>query len=263
MISKIAKDSSLEAFHFVLIRGLTRGNIHWQDFYPQLQSRFPKSEFTLLELAGNGNRTEEASWSTVLEACEDLRAQLAASSIKKPLVLVAISLGGMVALEWLARYPEEIQKAFILNTSSRLSSFFSRLRPKNYLPMAQALSTKNPFRRESLILDMTTRTLSFQRQQELAEIFAKVPPTTIGNFFKQASSAARYQPPDRLPADKLHFLVGVQDELVDSQCSKHLIEKYQASSSWHPEAGHDLGLDAPNWLCDEIASCLKSEPKSS
>lgn len=248
--------SDTSHIHFVFLRGLVRGNIHWGPTLQVFKDRFPEAQFETLEMAGNGLRTSEPSFSSVEGACDDLRSQCKSLKSGNQIVLIAISLGGMVALNWLSRFPNEIQKAFLLNTSSRLSPFYKRMKPKNYWPILTALQSNNRLEQEMAVLNITTRLLTFEEKQAYAKTFAEQKMPSKANFALQLKSAAAYLPPDDLISTKAHFLVGLKDQLADSDCSKVLIEKYQCGSSWHSEAGHDLGLDAADWLAQEVKANL-------
>ena len=61
------------------------------------------------------------------------RHELLTRGIKPPYKLLAMSLGGMVATSWAQRYPIEIGRLVLINTSTRpFSSLTDRLRPTNW-----------------------------------------------------------------------------------------------------------------------------------
>jgi pimeloyl-ACP methyl ester carboxylesterase len=47
-------------------------------------------------------------------------------------------------------------------------------------------------------------------------------------------------------------LVGARDTFVDPRCSAALAGWLGVTPSIHPDAGHDLTLDAPAWVVDQI-----------
>ncbi|MCP5246525.1 MAG: hypothetical protein H6937_11505 [Burkholderiales bacterium] len=63
---------------------------------------------------------------TVSGMTEALRKQIA---IRQKLKLISISMGGMIAVDWITRYPEEVEAAVVINSSiGQLSPSYHRLR---------------------------------------------------------------------------------------------------------------------------------------
>jgi len=52
----------------------------------------------------------------------------------------------------------------------------------------------------------------------------------------------------------LLLLAGVGDELVDPVCSRRLAEQWGVELRLHPSAGHDLPLDAADWVIAQVAA---------
>jgi pimeloyl-ACP methyl ester carboxylesterase len=127
---------------WVLLRGLTREARHWGDFADQLARALQGSaqetiQVLALDLPGNGVFHKEASPTSVTAMADFARAQLLVRGLPPPYHLVAMSLGGMVAADWVRRYPDEVDRLVLINTSMRpLGSVTERLRPGNWLPLA-------------------------------------------------------------------------------------------------------------------------------
>ena len=239
---------------WVLIRGLARNSQHWGEFDRKLQERFPEDDFEKLDLAGNGFEAHRQSFLTIEENVEDLRRRSRFLNEGRKLSLCSISMGSMIALLWAQKYPDEIEAVVVMNSSSRSHSrFFERLRPRNYVRfLKMAFDGRDLFRREKDVLEMTT-----QKRQDLEEIaarHAKYPPTSIGNFFRQLWAASHFHFPENPVRAPVLFLAGGQDQLVHYVCTQRLAHAWQSECHIHPTAGHDLPLDAPDWIIERLLS---------
>ena len=58
--------------------------------------------------------------------------------------------------------------------------------------------------------------------------------------------------PKELKCNSL-ILSGAKDTLCDPECSQIIANLYNSKSAVHPNAGHDLTLDDPQWLASTIA----------
>ncbi|MGR9044440.1 MAG: alpha/beta fold hydrolase, partial [Gammaproteobacteria bacterium] len=237
----------------LLLRGLLREQRHWGEFLSCLHNRFPERRLLTLDIPGNGSLCEQKSPCSIPQITESLRTQLRARAIFGRLELVAISMGGMIALDWMSRYPAEIAGAVLINTSARpYSPFYWRLRWRNYARLASLLWLE-PSEREKLILSITSnrhgqnarileRWLSWQRQN----------PVTGANALRQILAAATFQVRNK-PEPPLLLIASRSDRLVDYRCSTVLAALWRTAYFEHPTAGHDLPLDEPQWLSEKIA----------
>jgi len=108
--------------NWILLRGLTREARHWAGFAEQLTRALPGSasaatRVMALDLPGNGAFCRDSSPAAVDAMADFAREQLHARGLAPPYSLVAMSLGGMVAADWALRYPMEIERLVLINTS--------------------------------------------------------------------------------------------------------------------------------------------------
>lgn len=247
---------------WVLLRGLSRERRHWGEFPGHLQQACGDGEVHALDLPGNGGLNRLASPVDVAAMAENCRAQLCERGIAPPYYLLAMSLGAMVAVAWAGRYPQEVAGCVLINTSlRRFSPFYRRLTPRNYLPLLRLLLERDPERRESAILRLTS--CRPERPATLAEwtAYARQHPVTPGNALRQLLAAARYWAPAGKPPPALLILASAGDRLVDPRCSRELATRWQAAFAEHPSAGHDLPLDDPAWVARQIAGWLRGLPE--
>ncbi|TFW20611.1 alpha/beta fold hydrolase [Duganella callida] len=246
--------------HWVLLRGLMREQRHWGRFAGELAEAVPDAVIITPDLPGNGEQHALRSATTVAAMVEFCRQDLRARGVPAPYSLLALSLGGMVAVEWASRYPQEVERCVLINTSMRpYSRFHQRLRWQNYPSILRQVFKGGVENQERLILRLTsregdmayregmlTRWLAYQREY----------PVTRANALRQLWSAARFRAPAARPAVPVLVLSSAGDQLVDPRCSANLAQAWQAPHRVHPTAGHDLPLDDGPWVARQVAGWL-------
>lgn len=244
---------------FVLLRGLTREQRHWGAFPQQLRQHFPTANVITPDLPGNGTACHQRSPTSIAEMVESLRTTLQQTLSHGPVIVIALSMGAMVTLEWMRRYPQEVSVAVLMSTSLKgVSPFYRRLRPSSYPFLLKSLLFEtSPLQRERTILKLTSN----MRQGDEALLdewcrYAQQYPVSRTNAWRQLFAAARYRVPDAKPAQPLLLLAGMGDRLVDPQCSIDLARHWQLPVESHPKAGHDLPLDVGEWVCERIEKWL-------
>jgi pimeloyl-ACP methyl ester carboxylesterase len=244
----------------VLLRGLARGSGHWDTFPDLLQAQLPGSTVLCLDLPGNGLLHAQTSPTQVPAMTEHLRAELQRRSVTGPVLLVALSLGAMVAIDWAQRYPAELRGAVLINTSlRRFSRPWQRLRPSAaWTLLGLLLRPHADLERERRVLWLSTRLLGpapalLQHWVRLSH----TAPMRRNNVLRQLLAALRFQPQAGAPAVPLLLLAGGSDRLAHPACSRALAAQWQLPLVLHPQAGHDLPLDAPLWVATQLRHWLQ------
>ncbi|ORU94749.1 MAG: hypothetical protein A6F70_09855, partial [Cycloclasticus sp. symbiont of Bathymodiolus heckerae] len=138
---------------FVLIRGLLREARHWGILPGLIQEQYPNALILTPDIPGNGRLNHLTSPNTIAGMTDALREQVPQNF---PVKLIAISMGGMIAIDWMVRYPSKVSSAVLINTSlSNISPFYQRLRWQNY-PKIIKLLVSAMRDREQLILALTS-----------------------------------------------------------------------------------------------------------
>jgi len=244
---------------WILLRGLMREQRHWGTFPATLARALPGARIVTPDLPGNGTRHAQDSATRVAAMVESCRQDLLARGIPAPYHLLALSLGGMVAVEWAHRYPQEIVRCVLINTSMRpFSPFYRRLRWQNYGALLRQLLVGDARSQEALILRLTSRRHAHGNPALLADwlSYQQEYPVSRRNALRQLLSAARYRAPASRPAMPVLVMASAQDQLVDHRCSQRLARAWQADCLIHGEAGHDLPLDEGEWLARSVARWL-------
>lgn len=240
----------------VLLRGLAREQRHWGDFAPLLAGRLLQPVL-LQDLPGMGEYHRQSS-PHQMSALASTLAQRLLQKHQGPWDLVAMSLGAMLALELASQYPLRVRSLVLINTSvAGLLPFYRRLRWQQYPAVLAALC--GPLRlREQIILQLTSNHPGRRGQQlESSLHYAQQYPPSRLNALRQLWAASRFQLPAR-PACPLLLVCSEQDRLVDPANSYLLADRWQLPLRCHSWAGHDLALDDPAWLVDQIAAFYQS-----
>lgn len=239
---------------WLLLRGLMRDSRHWGAFPTLLGKSLGSAEIVCIDLPGNGTRYRWPSPASIPEMVEACRHDPMLLGRRERFGVVAMSLGAMVAIEWAARYPDEVGALVLINTSLRpFSPFWHRLRPQNAPAILRLLLCQSSDADiERAVLAMTSR-----RHQADAALLADwcrwraAMPVSRGNVLRQLLAAASYRAPQGVAAPTL-LLASEADDLVSPRCSRQIAQRWCASLVVHPEAGHDLPLDDPEWVVNQI-----------
>jgi pimeloyl-ACP methyl ester carboxylesterase len=241
---------------WVFLRGLAREARHWGDFPARFSAALAEPDILTPDLPGNGRRFREPSPMRVEAMMEACRRELHDQGKPPPYHLLALSLGGMVAVAWAARYPEECRAAVLISSSLRpWSPFYQRLLPGAW-PTLLAMLAAGPAARERAILALTSA-----RATELRAVlpdwvaYAREYPVSPRNALRQLLAAARFRALEK-PDVPLLILAAKADRMVSPRCSQRLARAWGAQFVLHPDAGHDLPLDDGEWVAREVKDWL-------
>lgn len=247
--------------NWLMLRGLAREQRHWGSFAENLAEALPGHRFFCLDAPGTGTEFRRESPQTVDDIMEDLRSRwlLLREHHQGPWAIFGISLGGMLTQAWCGRYPEDFERAVIVNTSaSNVSSPLRRLNPGALAGIAQAMFESDPMERERRILGFTSAmrtTEELDAWRRVTSTFLLDRPILRATVLRQILAGARFQAPASLHIPTL-VLTGARDVLANPDCSRALARRYRATLHVHPLAGHDLALDDPNWLAWQVRDWL-------
>ncbi|WP_246180275.1 alpha/beta fold hydrolase [Marinobacter changyiensis] len=132
------------------------------------------------------------------------------------------------------------------------------MKPTALPRMLGLLARRELFEREAGILALTSnqpvatatikRWYSIQRQR----------PVSWQTALRQIAAAARFKLSAKRPLGSALVLASQGDRIVDWRCSQEFERRWQWSLRVHPSAGHDLPLDAPDWVISQIVGYLRS-----
>ncbi|HKO92974.1 MAG TPA: alpha/beta hydrolase [Polyangiaceae bacterium] len=254
--------------HWLLLRGWGREQRHWHDFPSDLRRALQPESIVLLDLAGAGTERERLPRPSVPWLARDVarrfqrlpsvRAVEPKPAAERQWGVIGLSLGGMVALELCWLLPHRFARAVIINASSRLSAPSSRLARSALAGLGKVLMAADALERETRLLELTSE-LPFAelRRHARRSVDSGCTERVRGSaLLGQLCAAVRFvPPPPGSVSTALCFLGSQRDRLVNHRCSRDLALRYGAPYREHPWAGHDLPLDDPDWVCQQIAGC--------
>jgi pimeloyl-ACP methyl ester carboxylesterase len=157
----------------------------------------------------------------------------------------------MVAMEWANSHPEELSGAVIAASSAPdLAPLFKRFSLRGFWMLALNLLTRDAERHQRRLawLVSNRRDIRDRIVREWTQI-ERDRPVSPAAIRAQMDAARRWRAPASLRVPSL-FLVGRKDRLVHPDCSRALARRFGAPLEEHPDAGHDLTTDAPEWVVD-------------
>lgn len=241
---------------WILLRGLAREKRHYGAFVDAFAD-VPGADVVPMDLAGFGDESARASPSTVAGITDDLRARWRLLHGDAPAGIFALSLGGMVALDWAARYPRDLAHVVVVNTSAGdLSKPWERFAP-SFWPTIPSLLKAPAIERERAIIDRTVNRPDVDRDA-LARTWAtwaEERRPRKRSFVRQLVAATRSRAPARIDAPVL-VLASRADRLVSWRCSERIAERLDAPLVLHDAAGHDLTLDDADWCVAKVRAWL-------
>jgi pimeloyl-ACP methyl ester carboxylesterase len=240
--------------HFYLFRGLIREKGHWGPFLDLMKQSFPDAKISAFDIPGAGDYHKYTSPITVKGMVEEMRKDYLKEKINgEDSHLVAISLGGMIATEWMKNYPEDFHQATLINTSlGGLSPVFSRLLPSAFLFLLKVPLLKGR-EKESRILQLVSNNhTKFNETLTLWEQIQMERPVSLNNTLRQLLAGALYRVGNFTPSIPVTILAAINDRMVSVNCSREIAKSWKTPILEHPSAGHDLTGDDPEWVVEQL-----------
>jgi pimeloyl-ACP methyl ester carboxylesterase len=250
-----------------LINGLAQNARHWNPhLLDALCGRDWVDDVTTMDLPGAGVMSGYRSPTRIPEYVSLMRQfyhrELATDG---PRMLVALSLGGMVAGEWCAQYPNDFQKLVLINTSfGQLAASHKRLQPAAWITFAKVFFGRNRLAREQRTLDLVSN--HPDRRQAILHHWVearRAHPMTQANAIRQLYAAKSYTAPSRLPADTV-VVCSRHDRLCHYTASERIAEHYRVKLVVDPTPtiGHAFHVDAAEELAAIIDRCVEERVAS-
>jgi pimeloyl-ACP methyl ester carboxylesterase len=247
---------------WVLLRGWMRETRHWGEF-PLLFHHAIGTQYPVLTLdfPGNGALHALTSPASVEAMADYCHLQLTQSGHSPPYCVLALSLGAMAAVAWNERYPGELERLVLINTSlAHRNPFYHRLRPATYPALLKALFRGSVARRENLVMWLTSniKRQSGEKQAILKRwiAYAEQYPPARANMLRQLSAAAHYRAAPAPPSVPVLLLAAQRDRLVNVKATLALAQEWGCPLRLHPTAGHDLPLDDGEWVARQVTEWL-------
>jgi pimeloyl-ACP methyl ester carboxylesterase len=230
---------------------------HWGSFVEHLENAPYTSRVIAMEVPGAGEFCDQNSPTAIQEYVTYLRQRY--SQHLQPgghTLLLGLSLGGMVAAQWLHNHPSDFSGGVIINSSARPSPFHQRLRPGGAGQLLASALSRNLYNREKRIADCVCNLADTEKVARRWAAIAAEAPISRRNVLRQLFAAATFILPDKPEVPTL-ILNSEKDRLVAPQCSQDLANQWQSQLICHYRAGHDLTTDDPAWCVDQIGEWIR------
>ena len=117
--------------------------------------------------------------------------------------------------------------------------------------------TRNIKQKEAKILQLTSNSRADDQCILLEwETIQSEQPISFKNSLQQICAAATYKPSKSKPPCPVLLLNSLKDRLVSPLCSMAIQKQWQLELRSHPSAGHDLTLDAGDWVVRQLKDWL-------
>ncbi len=260
MAQEFDKSKSPETL-WVLLRGLTRESGHWGDF-PRVFEKKIGCRVLTLDLPGTGIHYALRAPTTIESNTDFLRTEIKkyVDPEKTRLGILALSMGGLIAIDWALRYPTDLRRAVVINTSVRgLSPANKRISLAAWFSLMGRFLGTDILAREEKILKVTTNRAA--SKEELVHRWAEIQdrhPVSRTNALRQFLAAARFRFKNTSPTIPFLVLNSLGDHLVHPDCSDALRVRWSVPMKRHAWAGHDIPLEDPSWVIDQVAKWQES-----
>jgi pimeloyl-ACP methyl ester carboxylesterase len=240
--------------HFYLIRGLIREKGHWGSFLGELKKEFPDAKVTAIDIPGAGDYHTSSSPLSIRGMVEEMRRDyLSAQTENEDSHLIAISLGGMISVEWMKAHPTDFGRATLINTSfGGISPLYHRLLPTALLFLLKVPTLKGRHKESRILELVSNHSHVFEETLDMWEEINNLRPVSLENTLRQLFAGACFSVGDFTPPIPIELLASTKDRMVSVECSRAIAKKWNLPLSEHSTGGHDLTVDDPEWVAKKI-----------
>ncbi len=241
-----------------LLRGIGRESGHWgTTFTERLLHHFPKGNLIKMDLPGSGIYFDQPALSSVDNMVEFLHNNYHSElySHSGANVLLATSLAGNIALEWITKYPNDFSGITMVSSSLKgVCASKSRVKPEAKNEFIDIFFTSDETKRELKFLKINSNLQT--NNDSLLRAWIDIQhehPVSKTSLIKQTIAGALYQPPTEIPQIPILLVGSKADKIVAPSCLRSVSEYLHADLTFHNTSGHGLPIDAPVWLADQFA----------
>ena len=256
-----------DSLHIFLLRGLTRESGHWgEDFSNNLQQKFPNAEITYLDLPGAGIYYEEKAPMSVPKIMEFMRERNLEEieSSRGENIIVATSLGGMVAMEWVKEHPQDFQGIVMICSAFKyICDLDERAQKQVRRDMIRVMFQRDLEKRETTLLEINSNdSNNFKENLESWIHIQEDQPMSKANILRQTIAGMRYGIQDFVPQIPLLIIGSKADRMVCTTCIEKVHDEFGGELAWNENSGHGVPIDAPEWLVDTFKEWVDSKSES-
>lgn len=244
--------------HFYLIRGLVREHLHWHDFPELLLGLYPNAKITMIDIPGAGEYLSVTTPLSVKGMVEIMhRKYLANHTEGEESILVAVSLGGMIGCAWMKEHPEDFHKAVFINTSfGGYSPVYHRMRPSAFIYLSRVVLLSGREKEAHVLKLVSNNKARFDKTLDHWDMVHQKRPIAGATTVRQLLAAVAFSVGPFSPSIPVYLIGSTHDRMVNIKCSRIIAKKWNAPLVEHPQGGHDLTSDYPEWVAEEISKFI-------
>ena len=256
--------------NIILLRGLAREKSHWMDFPSRLVAGLAQLPVTPEQYAislncydclGCGEYYQQAVPASISVLTDHLRAQALSkeqdcSAVMPKYILVGLSMGGMMALDWAERFPQEVLGVILMNVSRSQDPLSWRLRPTCWPVLVRSLFLSSGDREKTILELVSNNRHNYAKNTQIWRDIQSVRPVSVSSIVKLLVAASKFKSPELLTVPGL-VMTSEEDRLVSHRCSENIAQENNWPLIRHVSAGHDLPLDDPEWVVAQIVTWIQ------
>ncbi len=269
-----------QQLNIVLIRGLAREASHWGRFAGDIRKRLDESpggsifdniNVFAFDYAGCGRFFDDTAYTSISKMTEHVRNQWLevnddSSGDEGHTVVIGLSMGGMIALDWMYRYPDELNGVVLINSSTADQPLRRRFKPSVWFQSFAALLGSRNYRESSMLKIVSNDQDNYSDNVSRWIHIQQKRPVMLSTIIRLLFAASRFSLPNTRSTNPHGIfrqspvpgivLASKADRLVSYRCSEVIAHDLQWPLLLHVSAGHDLPLDEPEWVINNICSWL-------
>ena len=238
----------------LLLRGINSDSRYWLDFPNEFDEDI---KLLIVDLPGTGKNLESKTPLSISEHVKFLRNQINPDYLSQGIHIIGLSLGGMIAIQWLSMFPNEIRSVTAMSsTGGKFFSSITRINPINWLKLTFSMTIDKIFRTnffpKNLVSIVTNIPETNARNNWIATKFASLgneSRVSIFSTLRQIIAASRWSP-DFSNSPKLGkrvlLLKAKYDRFIPPKAVKKLHILIPNSELHEIPGGHQISLSHPD-----------------
>jgi len=238
----------------LLLRGINSDSRYWLDFPDEFNSDI---EILIVDLPGTGNNSSSKTPLSISQHVNFLRNQIHPDHLSQGLHIIGLSLGGMIAIQWLSMFPNEIKSVSAMSsTGGKFYSSITRINPINWLKLSLSMTLDKILRTKkfpkTLVSIVTHLPENNDRQNWIASKFSYLGnenSVSIFSTLRQIIAAARWAPDFSHYAHlgkRVLLLKAKYDRFIPPKAVNRLHSMIPNSQLYEIPAGHQISLSHPD-----------------
>ena len=238
----------------LLLRGINSDSRYWLDFPNEFSDEI---KLLIVDLPGTGKNIASKTPLSISDHVNFLRNEINADDLSRGLHIIGLSLGGMIAIQWLSMFPNEIKSVTAMSsTGGKIYSSIGRINPVNWFKLTFSIATDKIFRTNSfskkLVSIVTNIHNNEPRKNWIATKFSNLSMESRVSIFstcRQIIAASNWSPDfsDSPELGKRVLLLKAKyDRFIPPKAVNRLHNMIPNSVLYEIPSGHQISLSHPD-----------------